>query len=294
MDLAHLRTFVVVADSGSLTHAAGRLACVQSNVTARIKQLEEHFGERLFVRSRRGVALTEAGSRLYPKVRDILDRVEALRAMGPEATMSGVLRVGVVETIASHELPEILATLRERYPDLLVELSTGTSQDLLRLVRDLKVDVAIVSGLAGDRAVTGITVRTDRLVLVSSTAYPLPEIRRNKPAPALYVFKAGCIFRASLEGWLRSQNAMPTAINELGTLDGILAHVAAGNGCTALPASILAYHRLQPALCSTAIPGAFGEIQTSIAYLKDGEASPRLKAFNEIAANRLALTTPHT
>lgn len=287
VEFSHLQTFVTVADLGSITHAAGRLACVQSNITARVKQLEEHLGERLFVRSRRGVALTEAGTRLYPKARDILDRIVALRAPDLGNAASGTFRLGVVETVASLELPGILASLRRGYPDLLVELSTGTTQDLLRSIRDLRIDVAIVSGPLGDRTIAGFSVRTDQLVLVSSAADDMPAIRRNRPAPALYVYKAGCAFRAALEGWLRSQNAAPASVNELGTLDGILAHVAAGNGCTALPRSILASHRLRGALRTSPIPGSFGKIQTSIAYLKDTAASPRLKAFNEIAAKRL-------
>lgn len=287
LEISHLQTFVTVADLGSITRAAGRLACVQSNVTARVRQLEEYLGERVFVRSRRGVALTEAGARLYPKARDILDRVGALRAPESALAASGNLRLGVVETVATLDLPGILARLRDTYPDLSVELSTGTTQELLRSVRDLKRDVAIVSGPAGDKAIAGFAVRTDQLVLVYSAAADTPDIRRNQPAPALYVYKAGCAFRAALEGWLGSLNAAPAAVNELGTLDGILAHVAAGNGCTALPGRILTSHQLRGTLATRPIPGPFGKVQTSIAYLKDRAASPRLKAFNEIAVKCL-------
>lgn len=287
VEISHLRTFVTVADLGSITGAAGRLACVQSNVTARVRQLEEYLGERLFVRSRRGVALTEAGARLYPRARDILDRVDALRTLDPASAAYGTLRLGVVETVAALDLPLTLATLRRKYPDLSVELSTGTTQELLRSIRDLRLDVAIVSGPAGDGAIDGFSVRTDQLVLAYSSAAAVPAIRRNRPAPALYVYKAGCAFRAALEAWLGSLNAAPAAVNELGTLDGILAHVAAGNGCTALPGNILARHRLRGALRTRPIPGAFGKVQTSIAYLKDRAASPRLKAFNEIATKSL-------
>ncbi len=289
VEISHLHTFVTVADLGSITHAAGRLACVQSNITTRVRQLEEQLGERLFVRSRRGVALTEAGTRLYPKARDILDRVDALHVAKSETGVSGTFRLGVVETVASLELPGILASLRSGYPGLLVEMVTGTTQDLLRSIHDLKLDAAIVSGPVGDRLITGLSVRTDRLLLVSSAADDMPAIRRNRPAPPLYVYKAGCAFRAALEGWLRLQNATPAAVNELGTLDGILAHVAAGNGCTALPGNIVASHRLRSELRTSPIPGSFGKIQTSIAYLKDGAASPRLKAFNEVAMKHLGI-----
>ncbi len=287
VELTHLRTFVAVADLGSITRAADRLACVQSNVTARVQQLEEHLAERLFARSRRGVALTEAGARLYPKARDILDRVRALQAPQSASKVSGSLRLGVVETVATLDLPEMLARLRRDHPELSIELSTGTTQELVRAVKDLRLDAAIVSGAPGDKALTGRTLRSDELVVVHAAAGELPAIRRNRPAPPLYVYRLGCAFRAALEGWLASLKAAPAAINELGTLDGILAHVAAGNGCTVLPGRIVERHMLRKALRTYPLPAPFGRVETRIVCLNDSAASPRLEALMDTAAGGL-------
>lgn len=283
VELSHLRTFVAVADLGSITRAAERLTCVQSNVTARVLQLEEHLAVRLFARSRRGVALTEAGARLYPQARDILERVRALQAPGGPAGAAGCLRLGVVETVATLDLPEVLATLRRAHPGLAVELTTGTTQELIRSLKDLRLDAAIVSGVAADKAVAAVTLRSDALVVAYAAAADKPAIGRDRPAPPLYAYKTGCAFRAATESWLRSLGAAPAAINELGTLDGILAHVAAGNGFTVLPARIVDRHLLGGALRSYPVAGPFGKVGTSLVFLRDGADSPRLAAFRDTA-----------
>ena len=287
VELVHLRTFVAVADLGSITRAAERLASVQSNITARVRQLEDHLAQTLFARSRRGMALTEAGVRLYPRAREILDRVQALQTPEASAGLAGSLRLGVVETVATLDLPPMLASLRHRHPDLSVELSTGTTLELIRLLKDLKLDVVIVSGLASDKTLSGRAARTDELVLIYSAAGEMPAIKRNRPAPPVYVYKAGCAFRAALEGWLGSLKAAPAAVNELGTLDGILAHVAAGNGITALPARIVERHMLRDALRTRPVPGGFGRLDTSIVWRQDSIDSPRLRAFTAVALESL-------
>lgn len=288
VELVHLRTFVAVADLGSITRAAERLASVQSNITTRVRQLEEHLAQTLFARSRRGVALTEAGVRLYPRAREILDRVQALQAPEANAGLAGSLRLGVVETVATLDLPSMLASLRARHRQLSAELTTGTTQDLIRLLKDLKLDMAIVSGLPQDKSLAGLAARSDELVLVHAAAGELPTLKRNHPAPPIYVYKAGCAFRAALEGWLGSRKAAPVAINELGTLDGILAHVAAGNGFTVLPARIVERHLLRAALRTRPMPGGFGKVDTRIVWRQDSSDSPRLQAFAAIALETLS------
>lgn len=283
IELSHLRTFVAVADLGSITRAADRLACVQSNVTARVLQLEEHLAVRLFARSRRGVALTEAGARLYPRAREILDRVQSLNEPAASAGVSGSLRLGVVETVATLDLPDMLSALRKRHPELSVELSTGTTQELVRSLKELRLDAAIASGMTADKAIECVALRADELVVVHSAAGDMPPIRRNRPAPPVFVYKTGCAFRAALENWLGSLKCAPTAVNELGTLDGILAHVASGNGFTALPARIVGRHLLRRALRTHPMPGPFGKIRTGIAFLRDGADSPRLQAVRDTA-----------
>ncbi len=111
MDAADLRIFEAVARLGGMTRAAAELHTVQSNVTARIRALEDGLGTPLFERSSRGVALTAAGRRLLPyavRVRHLLE--DARQAVEDEGTPAGPLTLGSLETTAALRLSPLLST----------------------------------------------------------------------------------------------------------------------------------------------------------------------------------------
>src|SRR6202167_5012787 len=98
MDAADLRMFQSVASTGSMSKAALELNTVQSNVTARIKSLEDELGFVLFERTHRGVTLTAAGERLLPfaaRAASLLD--DAKRAVADQGTPSGILTIGSLD-----------------------------------------------------------------------------------------------------------------------------------------------------------------------------------------------------
>ncbi len=126
MNSVDLKFFQAVVRANSMGGAAEVLHTVQSNVTARIKSLEEEIGAPLFHRSRRGVTLTATGIQLVPyaeRVGELLD--EAKRVVTDRDTPSGLLRIGSMETTAALRLPPILIRYAEEYPevDVLVEAS---------------------------------------------------------------------------------------------------------------------------------------------------------------------------
>src|SRR5262245_8163385 len=99
MDAGDLKIFAAVAEQGGMSAAATALHTVQSNVTARIKHLEDELGTRLFERQRRGVVLTAAGKRLLPyaaKIRQALE--DAKRAVADDGVPKGPLTIGSLET----------------------------------------------------------------------------------------------------------------------------------------------------------------------------------------------------
>jgi DNA-binding transcriptional LysR family regulator len=132
MDAANLRVFQSVASTGSMNKAALELNTVQSNVTARIRALEDEIGLVLFERTNRGVTLTAAGQRLLPfaaRVAKLLD--DAKRAATDEGTPSGALVVGSLETTAALRLSPILAEFVAANPAVDLSLRTGTSCELV-------------------------------------------------------------------------------------------------------------------------------------------------------------------
>src|SRR5918992_5349391 len=147
MDAGDLRVFETVARLGGMNRAAAELNTVQSNVTARIRLLEEQLGVPLFRRHSRGVALTSAGLRLLPyavRVRRLIE--EARRAVEDDGKPKGGLTLGSLETTAAVRLSPILGAYAAAYPDVDLVLTTGTTCELIEAVLERRVEGAFVCG----------------------------------------------------------------------------------------------------------------------------------------------------
>ena len=134
MDLAALKIFKAVVEQGGVTRAAAKLHRVPSNVTTRVKQLEEQLGAKLFLRNGRRLVLSSEG-RLLLTYADQLLRISseaetALRNGKPR----GTLRIGALESTAAARLPPLLSRYHQAYPEVQLELVTGTSSALVARV----------------------------------------------------------------------------------------------------------------------------------------------------------------
>jgi len=124
MDWDKLRTFHIVAEAGSFTHAGTALDLSQSAVSRQISGLEESLGVKLFHRHARGLALTEAGELLEQAASDIFGKLAMAEAIlkDSQALPSGTLRVTAPGFLGSTWLVPRLHALKEKYPDLQIHL----------------------------------------------------------------------------------------------------------------------------------------------------------------------------
>lgn len=118
MNLKPLTTFCLVAELGSLSRAATTAGMAQSLVSRHIAQLEAQWGDRLFVRTGRGMALSAFGRQMQPEVKRVLEQVSHLDTLAREAAgvVAGTVHVGVLPSMARQLLPLLFADLRERAP----------------------------------------------------------------------------------------------------------------------------------------------------------------------------------
>lgn len=234
-DLPALRLVLAVGEAGSLSGAAERLHTVQSNVTTRLRRLEDALGCRLFERHARGVVPTEAGRRLAAYAERILALAEeAGAALRAEAAAPPPLRLGAMETTAAIRLPPLLAALTQALPDLTVTVATGPTDALVEQVLAGRLDCAFVGGPVDHAALAVRPAFVETLVLVT------PRRPAVGAAATLVAFRAGCSYRARAERLLREAGRLPYRVLELGTLDGILGCVAAGIGMAVVPAATAA------------------------------------------------------
>lgn len=280
MDAADLRVFEAVARLGGMNRAAAELNTVQSNVTARIRLLEDALGVTLFHRHSRGVALTPAGQRLLPyagRVRQLL--AEARRAVADDGTPRGSLVVGSLETTAGLRLPSLLAAYAEACPEVDLSLVTGTTAELVDAVLSRRIEGAFICGPARHPEIDETPVFAEELVVVTDRNAGGIEEVLGKSGLKIVVFRAGCSYRQILEGWLSRRGIVGVRMLEFGTLEGILGCVAAGIGVSLLPEAIvapalragrIAIHRLAP---------AEAKVDTVFIRRRDHHASSALSAF---------------
>ena len=188
MNTNDLRIFEAVATTGSFTRAAEATHTVQSNVTARIRLLEEEFGAVLFERNSKMVRLTPEGERLLPFARRIDALIAEARAeIAGDGCVTGALRIGSLETTAALRLPPIVAAYTEAYPGVELRLTARTTGELVNDVLAARLDGAFVAGpVASDLLEQHVVVR-EELVLVTppsigSTHSP-PMNKRSKRNP---------------------------------------------------------------------------------------------------------------
>lgn len=147
MNLKQMATLAVVAELGSVSRAATALGQAQSLVSRQIAQLEQEWGDRLFARTGRGVALTDFGRQLLPQVRRVLAEVEQLEASVHEAAgaLTGSVHLGVLPTLSAYLLPRLLAVLQAEARSVKLCVTEGFSGDLDEQLGAGRLDMIVVN-----------------------------------------------------------------------------------------------------------------------------------------------------
>jgi DNA-binding transcriptional LysR family regulator len=274
IDLESLKIFRTVVDEGGVVRAANKLNRVQSNVTTRIRKLEEHLGTRLFRREGRSIRLSAEGQTLLAYADRLLrladEAVSEMRAGKPK----GVFRLGSLESTAGSRLAPILSRYHTLYPDVVVELATGTAGSLVARVMNFELEAAFVSEPFTAPDLKALPVFEERLVLVTSR--DVREVSRPTDVgrSTLIAFAHGCSYRKRIEEWLGTANVMPKSIMEFASYQAMIACVAAGSGFAVVPKSVLAALRATGSVRQHALPKRFSHNRTHIVW--NGDMSPSL------------------
>lgn len=144
MDTQFLNTFITTVDHGSMAAAARVLNITPAAVAQQIRTLEREIGATLIARVGRTVSVTEEGSRILERSRELLRNVADLRSVANESGVSGELRLGACPTALAGMLPDVLARMVETFPRINVFIKPGYSVDLYRAVESGDLDAAVV------------------------------------------------------------------------------------------------------------------------------------------------------
>ncbi|MDD9265854.1 LysR family transcriptional regulator [Paenibacillus sp. GCM10023248] len=286
MESPDLRIFQMVAREGSVTKAAQRLGYVQSNITARIQQLESELQTVLFFRHNRGMTLTSSGKSLLAyadKIIGLLD--EAVLALSSTGEPSGPLLIGSTQTAAAVRLPKLLASYYSRHSNVQLSLTTGHTQYLMDKVLHYELDGAFIGCTCNHPELQAVTVFEEELVVAAGPAVASLTEALTKP---ILVFNPGCSYRDVLEQWLQSVGIPQPVMMEFGMLEAIVGGVSAGLGISLMPRAVTQKHEEEGLIRTFDIPEPYRYIKTEFITRKDAFVSSSLNAFMGMLAPGLS------
>lgn len=244
IDLESLEIFRAVVEEGGVIRAAARLNRVQSNVTTRIKQLEEKLGRRLFRKQGRSLALSPEGELLLSYAQRLFRLADEAENELRAGSAIGVFRLGSLESTAGSRLAPILSRFHRLHPGVTVELVTGTTGALVQRVSNFEIEAAFVSEPFTAPGLEAMKVFEEELVLI--TPREIEDVTRASQlaGATLIAFANGCSYRKRVEEWLGASAVMPARALEFGSYQAMIACVAAGTGFAVVPRSLLASLRV--------------------------------------------------
>lgn len=246
INLRRLEYFVAVAEELHFGRAADRLGIAQPPLSQQIQKLESELGAQLFDRSRRSVALTDAGAALLPEARRLLamaGRVAAIPRDVHEGT-TGRLRLGFIGSAGYRLVPALLRHSREHTPDMTLELSELPTADQLDRIDDGKLDLGLVRPPVLRNSVRTAFIWTEPFVAVLPAGHQLATQDVIDPSElrdeAFVIFPRGRgpgLFE-TITRLCEAHGFAPRVTQEAVQMQTIVGLVGAGLGVSIVPASV--------------------------------------------------------
>nr|WP_189684644.1 LysR family transcriptional regulator [Pseudomonas sp. SWRI92] len=240
VEFSQLRIFQAVAEEGSITRAAERLHRVPSNLSTRLKQLEEQLGVDLFLRERQRLQLSPAGKVLLDYATKLFALHDEAHAAVQGGQPAGDFVLGTMYSTAATHLPDLLAGYHRAYPAVNLQVQSGPSGELLEGLLTNRLDAALVDGPLELAGLDGVPLCDERLVLITEADHPPVRSALDVQGRAVFTFRRGCSYRMRLEAWFAHDHATMGRAMEIESYQGMLACVIAGSGVALMSESMLA------------------------------------------------------
>jgi DNA-binding transcriptional LysR family regulator len=282
MDISRLKVFLTVVDQGSISKAADSLNYAQSNITARIKQLERDLGKPLLFRNSKGVKPTPAGLILYDygkKILSICDEAEiAVKNVNNENKM---LKIGAIEEVATVKLPKLLANSKNEISDFDIDMIIGNTAGLINLVIENNIDGAYIVGPIKNNSLKQQYIMEDSLVLISnksdSKTIDLKSIENKK----ILLTNPNCLYKDRLTSWFEEKSISLGRVMEFGSLEGLLNCVKNGVGITVMANSLFEDLGIKDEVSWKLLPKKFGKVEIYFIMRQDSPITETLQRFIE-------------
>ena len=276
LNTTNLELAVWIAKLGSFTAAAERMNTTQPAVSARVKELEDSLGSKVFVRQGRGVELTPEGREFVSKAEEILKQIDALSVSFTKASSAGVVRLGS-SSFCLDLLAAICNTTLKTMPLVTYQVEIERAGPLIERLDARKLDVVIVTGPLELHKMRKMCVGYDRMIWVASAALMrdrshLPESERLKGLP-IWCVHPDSFYWASATVGLEAQGVNLQRLHTIGNTLGVARLVSAGAGIGLTSESVVAADLDRKALVRLPNLGQSESIEISIVCSSDISSS---------------------
>jgi len=284
MELRHLSTFIKVCETMNFSKAADQLGYAQSTITMQIAQLEEELGVKLFDRNGKQFRLNIKGE-------ELLQYANRLTALAAEAKANvsntsvpkGLLRIGVVESIGTFFLPQILEAYLIHYPLVEVKVLTATTHKIMEMLRQDKIDLMLtLDDMVYDPDWCCAWSRPEDIVFLCAPQHPFAneELPLERVATENFLLTERlCNYRHAFEHICAAHALQVHSSLEIGCTDTILSYTKHNLGVSFLPVLTAKEALADKELATFEITDVKIQMYIQLIYRKNKWCTPAMKAF---------------
>jgi DNA-binding transcriptional LysR family regulator len=286
MTLRHLRIFVKVCETGSVTLAGEELFIAQPSVSLAISELESYYGTKFFDRISRRLQITESGKYFLQYANHITALFDEMEKGLKNIDSTGTIRIGSSVTIGNYLLPGYIKSFREIYPEIRIEAIVDNSDRIEEHVLKNRLDFALVEGAIHSEYITDKKFMDDDLVIICGNTHRLSENNDVTPLELanedLVLRERGSAGRETLEGIFSSFGYELKPTFESISTQAIVRAVEAGIGVSFLPYMLVKEDIDDGKVRMLRLKGASFERYFRIIHHRNKFITPGMQAFMDL------------
>jgi len=285
LNFNQLRIFYYAAKNLNFTAAASELFITQPAVTFQVKAFEEYCNIKLFKKRGRKIFLTDEGKALYEYAerifkyeKEIINAIDDMREL-----KRGILSLGTTKAYARYFMPLMISTFHGNYPNIKIQLSEGSSQDMIYSLLDLKIEVAVIARAFDHSEVNFYPFSKEEMTVIVAPEHHFAGKKaiyfKELAAESFIMKEKGSGTRKLVEQLFSKDKCIPNILMETSNTEFIKQLVQRGDGVSFLVREAVAAELKDKKLAEVPLKGPKIFLDVNIAYLKDQILSPPAKAF---------------
>lgn len=290
MTIRHFRIFLAAADAENISKAAEKLRVSPPAVSAVIRELEEHYGIRLFERSSQNLRITKEGEKMKKYARQLLGLYGEEKQEFRESEIRGTLKAGVSVNVGIYYMPPLVREYNRKYPNVTVQVKVGTIDAIEQMVLENQVDLAVIGRRIRLEQLHVTELFVENLIAVCAPDHRLAghtvTLKEFVEEPLLFREKSSGAFEAFSEA-ISGTGCTAQPAWESTSTEALLDAVSYGLGVTVLPERLASGEIRKGTLSRIRISDFDFRSNVCLAYHKNKYLSPAMRRFIELAKKGL-------